>query len=77
MHIALLTLPLNVNIGGVLQAYALQKALETMGHKTVHIQPSFGLPSDKTLFKRFVKRRLRSLCGKENDDVFEIELLSF
>lgn len=33
MKIAILTLPLHVNYGGYLQAYALQKTLEGMGHK--------------------------------------------
>lgn len=36
MRIAILTLPLHTNYGGILQAYALQTILERMGHK-VHI----------------------------------------
>lgn len=75
MKIAILTLPLNVNIGGVLQAYALQKVLETMGHKAFHIQPSYELPSDKTLFKRLVKRFINVLKGKSVPEILEYELL--
>ena len=33
MKIAILTLPLHTNYGGILQAYALQTVLEKMGHK--------------------------------------------
>lgn len=33
MKIGILTLPLNINYGGILQAYALQTVLEMMGHE--------------------------------------------
>lgn len=36
MRIAIITLPLHINYGGILQAYALQTVLERMGH-TVEI----------------------------------------
>lgn len=35
MRIGILTLPLHENYGGILQAYALQKVLEDMGHETI------------------------------------------
>ena len=35
MKIAILTLPLHTNYGGILQAYALQTVLERMGHQVV------------------------------------------
>ena len=38
MKIAILTLPLNNNIGGILQAYALRNVLLSMGHEVVHIE---------------------------------------
>lgn len=38
MKIAILTLPLNNNIGGILQAYALGHVLRCMGHEVVHIE---------------------------------------
>ncbi|MDD6252620.1 MAG: polysaccharide pyruvyl transferase family protein [Bacteroidales bacterium] len=38
MRIAILTLPLHTNYGGILQAYALQKALEKMGHSAIVIR---------------------------------------
>lgn len=37
MRIAILTLPLHKNYGGILQAYALQTVLERMGHETMVI----------------------------------------
>lgn len=39
MKIAILTLPLHTNYGGILQAYALQTVLERMGHEVEHLQP--------------------------------------
>lgn len=33
MKIAILTLPLHTNYGGILQAYALQTILQQMGHE--------------------------------------------
>ena len=38
MKIAILTLPLLTNYGGILQAYALQTVLERMGHEVTHLQ---------------------------------------
>ena len=75
MKIALLTLPFNVNIGGVLQAYALQHVLEQMGHEACHIQPSYAPPANKTLLKRLAFRILNTVRGRENPEIFEYELL--
>lgn len=38
MKIAILTLPLHTNYGGILQCYALQTVLERMGHKVFVIE---------------------------------------
>lgn len=35
MRIAILTIPLNANYGGILQAYALQTTLEKLGNHEV------------------------------------------
>ena len=63
MKIGILTLPLHINYGGILQAYALQTVLERMGHEVVVFQkedrPSFKLPLWKYPFvygKRIVKK---------------------
>lgn len=37
-NIAILTLPLNSNYGGILQAYALQQVLTEMGHSVIHLE---------------------------------------
>lgn len=39
MKIAIVTLPLHTNYGGILQAYALQTVLQQMGHEVHHLQP--------------------------------------
>lgn len=44
MKVAILTLPLHTNYGGILQAYALQTAIEKMGHEVVHLQPKVKYP---------------------------------
>lgn len=46
MKIGILTLPFNSNYGGILQGYALQTALERMGHEACHINRTthFYLP---------------------------------
>src|SRR5699024_4840216 len=38
MKIAILTLPLNTNFGGILQAYALREYLAKEGHEVLHIE---------------------------------------
>lgn len=63
MRIAILTLPLHVNYGGILQCYALQTILQRMGHDVkVLTKLQYGrsyyiiypLAVCKRLFKRFV-----------------------
>ena len=59
MKVAILTLPLNINYGGVLQAYALQTTLERMGHEVTILdkekkwkQPLWRVPF--SLLKRLI-----------------------
>lgn len=63
MKIAILTLPLHANYGGILQCYALQTILERMGHKVrVLSKPRYGrsyyiiypMAVCKRFFKRFI-----------------------
>lgn len=66
MKIAILTLPLHTNYGGILQAYALQTVLERMGHEVWVIDsPRFlHLPFYKLPFS-YIKRFLRKyVLGK-------------
>ena len=63
MKIAIVTLPLYINYGGILQCYALQTVLERMGHDVVVLEkPKYGrsypfikaLAICKRLFKHYV-----------------------
>ena len=51
MRIAIVTLPLHTNYGGILQAYALQTVLEQMGHKVEHLQPRVEFPKLHPIWK--------------------------
>lgn len=67
MRIGILTLPLHTNYGGILQAYALQRVLQGMGHEVVVIdeekQFRFSL---KRRIEMYVKGKLkRLLLGKD------------
>ena len=62
MRIAILTLPLHSNYGGILQAFALQKHLEKCGHEVFIIEEDL-LPKKESLkvelvglLKRIVKK---------------------
>lgn len=70
MKIGILTLPLNSNYGGVLQAYALQTVLKRMGHDVLEIElkknlrwqypPLWKIPlsfGKRFLFKYIVRRK--------------------
>lgn len=46
MRIGILTLPLSYNYGGILQAYALQTILESIGHEVVVVDKDRYLPDD-------------------------------
>ena len=64
MRIAILTLPLHTNYGGILQAYALQTVLERMGHTVEVLQkkPGFAhpLPLMPIVYgKRIIKKILK------------------
>lgn len=63
MKIGIITLPLHNNYGGILQAYALQKTLQDMGHDATVIDKSriIRIPFKRKViiyFKAFVKKML-------------------
>ena len=67
MRIGILTLPLHTNYGGILQAYALQRVLQGMGHDAVVIDEEkrfhFSL---KRRVEMYVKGKIkRLLLGKD------------
>ena len=50
MRIAILTLPLHTNYGGILQAYALQTVLQRMGHEVTLLDKDRDIR--KSLFRQ-------------------------
>lgn len=74
MRIGILTLPLHINYGGILQAYALQTVLEHIGYDAVVFQkenkPSFKLPLWKYPFA-YGKRVLKKLFVDKRIPIFE------
>ena len=53
MKIGILTLPLSVNFGGILQAFALKTVIEGMGNTTVFLNRQYGRPGFLLLLFRF------------------------
>lgn len=70
MRIAIITLPLHTNYGGLLQAYALQTVLERMGHQaTVVDKKEFSLGLNIPL-RRIVERLEKRLLRHDDCYVF-------
>lgn len=72
MKIGILTQPLNNNYGGLIQAWALQKTLYSMGHSAIIINRDFTKPEDLSLPKRIIdtiERELRIILGREKRQV--------
>lgn len=69
MKVGILTLPLSINYGGILQAYALQTVLERLGHETVVINRNilWTVPGWKLPLIYAVRRAGRMLTGKDID----------
>lgn len=73
MRIAIITLPLHTNYGGVLQAYALQKTLEGMGHGVTILQPGKILPEPKgfNFLRKMATRSFRKyVLGRKDVEIF-------
>lgn len=67
MRIGILTLPLNTNYGGILQAYALQTVLERMGHEVHVIEKKrhlLSIPIQKMPFC-YGKRIVKNIIGRK------------
>lgn len=62
MNIGILTLPFHINYGGILQAYALQTYLETLGHKVVFIRREYGIPEHPAYLKQLRRLVMRASC---------------
>ena len=74
MRIAIVTLPLHTNYGGILQAYALQTVLEQLGHKVEHLQPRVEFPKLHPSWKMplvYCKRTFsKFFCGEFKTPIF-------
>lgn len=72
MRIGILTLPLNQNYGGILQAYALQTVLERLGHevRVVEWKRPYGLPFYKMPYV-YGKRMVMNLMGRKFPVLYE------
>ncbi len=64
MKIAIITLPLHTNYGGILQAFALKKVLECMGHEVSLLDLKVKMPAPGGLKAPFVYLK-RALKGRE------------
>ncbi len=73
MKIAILTLPLHTNYGGILQAYALQTVLERMGHEVTHLQAKHSRLHNPVVMPLVWCKRLYRKCfqGDNQLPVFE------
>ena len=65
MRLAIISLPLHVNYGGILQSYALKKELESMGHEVVVIDRKVKMPFPKWWKAPliYMNRAMKSLKG--------------
>lgn len=65
MRIAIISLPLHLNYGGILQSYALKKELESMGHEVSVVDRSVKMPFPKWWKAPliYMNRSLKSLKG--------------
>lgn len=59
MKVGILTLPLWHNYGGILQAYALRQAIESLGHKAIFLDVHRKYPGKFELVTSRLKRSLR------------------
>jgi hypothetical protein len=87
IKIAVLTLPFNVNYGGVLQAYALMEYLKRLGHSTellfVQMEGKPFIEKVETALKRFIlkyilqSRRFYSLFPLKEHRLIEVNIKNF
>ena len=73
MRVAIVTLPLHTNYGGLLQAYALRKAIGSLGHDVTVLDLKEKMPAPKGLkapFKYAERALKRMLKGKDGPEVF-------
>ena len=80
MKVAIVTLPLHTNYGGLLQAYALKSCLEGMGHYVTVLDLKDKMPGPPALKAPFVyaRRMLNVLLhGESAPEVFRERRFKF
>lgn len=72
MKIAILTLPLQANYGGIIQNYALQTVLERMGHEvyTININKSKAKMSLTRAPLSILNRSIKKIMGRKDGIIF-------
>lgn len=73
MRVAIVTLPLHTNYGGLLQAYALKTCLEGLGHETTVLDLEEKMPAPQLVKAPFIYARrmlLRLAKGSAAPEVF-------
>lgn len=73
MRVAVITLPLHTNYGGLLQAYALRTAVGSLGHDVTVLDPKEKMPAPKGIrapFKYAGRAFRRLLKGSDGPEVF-------
>lgn len=72
MRVAIVTLPLHTNYGGLLQAYALKSVLTSLGHEAVVLDLKEKMPVPRGVRAPFVymSRMFKKLTGTRRQDVF-------
>jgi len=64
MRIGIITQPLHTNYGGLLQNYALQQALNRLGHEPITLDQDFYNPSILRIYLACIKTFILRLFGK-------------
>lgn len=70
MRIAILTLPIHSNYGGILQAYALQTTLQRLGHEVEILQKDCWIPPLRELMPRYIRRVGAKLLKRPSQEIF-------
>lgn len=73
MRVALLTLPVDENIGGHLQRYALMTILQNMGHDVTHINLRYNFDNESWLQKCWFHVRESLVKIKKRQQVFPFQ----
>lgn len=73
MKIAILTLPLITNYGGIMQNYALQTVLKRMGHEVYTINLNRAKPKMNLAIAPYTitKRIIKKILGRKNGIIFQ------